>query len=222
MQPHESEFENLLQKNRMFRTSYWHRLNLDALAVSRSKGILTPEDKINRVDMITPVLKRNRSLQAQLSFSTFGWLQAEKVAASDINLQQLNFKRRLVLSLGIFPQANTLLHLIAEKSSKEDQSFPAMQIQALLDAEQFHIDPDITGTEEEDQFKVPILVNQIGKSAYQLMHDSGRRVLIDTLMGKVEFHRIINYQEEIDELLQQEDPNMMKFIESSLQQNKST
>ena len=54
------------------------------------------------------------------------------------------------------------------------------------------------------------------------MHDSGRRVLIDTLIGKVEFHRIINYQTEFDELLQQEDPNLMKFIESSMQQNKST
>ena len=54
------------------------------------------------------------------------------------------------------------------------------------------------------------------------MHDTGRRVLIDTLMGKIEFHRIINYQQEVEELLQQEDPNMIKFIESSLQETPST
>ena len=54
------------------------------------------------------------------------------------------------------------------------------------------------------------------------MHDTGRRVLIDKLMSKIPFHRIINYQEEVDELLQQEDPNLISFIESSLQENEST
>ena len=54
------------------------------------------------------------------------------------------------------------------------------------------------------------------------MHDLGLRVLIDTLMSKIQFYRIINEQEEMDELLQQEDPNMINFLESSLQQNEST
>ena len=54
------------------------------------------------------------------------------------------------------------------------------------------------------------------------MHDTGRRVLIDTLMSKIEFHRIINYQYEVEELLQQEDPNMINFIESSLQETPTT
>ena len=35
-------------------------------------------------------------------------------------------------------------------------------------------------------------------------------------MSKIQFHRVINVQEEMDELLQQEDPNMINFIESSL------
>ena len=122
MQPLENEFEKLIQSNRLFRTNYWHTLNLDARHLSHTQGVLCDEDKIKRVDMITPVIKCGTSFQAQLSFSTFEWLQAEKVAAGDINMELLSEKRRLQLTLGIFPQANTLLHLIADRSSKEDQS----------------------------------------------------------------------------------------------------
>ena len=87
MQTQENEFEKLIQSNRLFRTNYWHRLNLEARHLSHTKGVLTEEDKIKRVDMITPVLKIGTSFQAQLSFSTFEWLQAEKVAAGDINME---------------------------------------------------------------------------------------------------------------------------------------
>lgn len=65
-------------------------------------------------------------------------------------LDSVEVKRRLQLSMGIFPQATTLLHLIASKSSKEDQSSGALQIQALLEAESAFADEEITGTEEGD------------------------------------------------------------------------
>ena len=56
---------------------------------------------------------------------------------------------------------------------------------ALLESEHSYVDSELTGTEEIDQFQIPIIVNNRGKTAFKQMHDTGRRVLIDTLMKKI-------------------------------------
>ena len=53
------------------------------------------------------------------------------------------------------------------------------------------------------------------------MHDAGLRVLVDTIMSQIQFHRIITDQAEVGALLQKEDPNLMKFIESGLQETEA-
>ena len=75
-----------MQSNRLFRTSYWHRLNLDEQKRNKSRSSLRADDVINRVDMITPVHKQEKGFAAHLAFSTFEWLQAEKVADGEIKL----------------------------------------------------------------------------------------------------------------------------------------
>ena len=105
-------------------------------------------------------MKRGNGFEAQLSFNTFEWLQVEKVASGKIQLSQLSDRHRLQLSFGVFPKAQTLLHLIADKSSKEDQSQSAAQIMALLESEHSLIDVEMTGSEEPDQFQIPILANE--------------------------------------------------------------
>ena len=101
----EDEFESLLQSNRLYRNQYWHRLNLDAFRKSRNKSQLADDNIVKMVDMISTVHKNGASFEAHLSFSTFGWLQAERVADGEIMLDQLSDKHRLRLTLGIFPQA---------------------------------------------------------------------------------------------------------------------
>ena len=67
-----------------------------------------------------------------------------------------------------------------------------------------------------------MLPNYEGKTAFNLMNLMGHRVLVDTLLGLISFPRIINVQEEFKELLDVQDPNMIKFIESSLLENEYT
>ena len=59
-------------------------------------------------------------------------------------------------------------------------------------------------------------------TAFWIMHDKGLRVLVDTMMSSFEMQRIVNWQEEVDQLLQEQDPNIIKFIESSLHGTDST
>lgn len=50
------------------------------------------------------------------------------------------------------------------------------------------------------------------------MHEQGLSVLVDEMMSQIQFNRIIRNQEQFYEILESEDPSMIKFIESSLQE----
>ena len=69
---------------------------------------------------------------------------------------------------------------------------------------------------------IPMLPNQQGVTSFWQMHEQGNRVLVDTMMSSIEFQRIVHSQEEVDKLLEEHDPSMIKFIESSLQETCST
>ena len=45
------------------------------------------------------------------------------------------------------------------------------QIKALLESEKYFIDHKLTGSEEEDVFRIPLVANHEGKTPYQYMHD---------------------------------------------------
>ena len=53
---YESEFESQIHSNRLFQTSFWHKMNLKDIGLMHSKGVLTEVDVINRADMVTPVI----------------------------------------------------------------------------------------------------------------------------------------------------------------------
>ena len=42
---------------------------------------------------------------------------------------------------------------------------------ALLESEHSLIDVEMTGSEEPDQFQIPMLANEQGKTPYKQMHD---------------------------------------------------
>ena len=64
-------------------------------------------------------MSQEKGFQVQLSSSPFEWYLAEKVVSNETKLEQLDDQRRLQLTLGVFPlQEPTLLHMIAEKSTK--------------------------------------------------------------------------------------------------------
>lgn len=48
------------------------------------------------------------------------------------------------------------------------------------------------------------------------MHEQGLSVLVDAMMSQIQFNRIIRNQDQFYEILESEDPSMIKFIESSL------
>lgn len=53
----------------------------------------------------------------------------------------------------IFPQQNSsLLHMIAAKSNKQDQSVPVYQIRTLLEAEQSFVGEEIAEDESTELF----------------------------------------------------------------------
>ena len=53
------------------------------------------------------------------------------------------------------------------------------------------------------------------------MHEQGFSVLVDAMMSQIQFNRIIRNQDQFYDILESEDPNMIKFIESSLQETEN-
>ena len=78
------------------------------------------------------------------------------------------------------------------------------------------------GTDEPVQFLVPLIANKLGKTPFHLMDDFGLRSLSDTMMGYTMFQYLINHQTGVDRILQQEAPNLIKCIESSLMETETT
>ena len=62
-----------------------------------------------------------------------------------------------------------------------------------------------------------MIANRLGKRPYQLMAELGLRALADTMMGNMKFQCLNNYQEDVSRMLDNEAPNLMKCIETSLE-----
>ena len=58
----------------------------------------------------------------------------------------------------------------------------------------------------------------LGETAFQQMRRQDLKDLVWTMRSQIQFYRIVYNQDEVDNLLQQEDPNMIKFLNSSLQE----
>ena len=56
--------------------------------------------------------------EAKLSFKIKDWYLSEKIAAKSFDINMLNDNKKLKLSLKVFPQQKTLLHMIAAKTEK--------------------------------------------------------------------------------------------------------
>ena len=124
--------------------------------------------------------------------------------------------------MGIFPQqSSTFFHIIASQSVKDDQTVPNSQIRSILEAEKHFEGEEVAVDESTESFKIPILPNKLGMTSFWQMHEAGLRVLVDTMLSNIQFYRIIKEQKDVGELLEQEDPSMIKFIESSLQESQA-
>ena len=75
--------------------------------------------------MITPVARNNRQFEAQLAFMTFDWFLAEKIASNETSIDNLDDEHKLQITLSIYPQQMTLMHLIIMSTNKDDQSHQA-------------------------------------------------------------------------------------------------
>ena len=71
--------------------------------------------------MISPaVLRRHGGFEARLSFTVFDWLLAEKIASLETNINKLDSRHIVRLSLTIYPEQKTLLHMITAGFTKDD------------------------------------------------------------------------------------------------------
>ena len=62
-----------------------------------------------------------------------------------------------------------------------------------------------------------MIPNRLGVRPYRMMSDLGLRALADTLMGNCRFQNLNNYQSDVSCMLENEAPNLMKCIETSLE-----
>ena len=77
---------------------------------------------VNFIDMITPVARNKCHFEVQLAFMTFDWFLAEKIASNETSIDNLDDEHKLQVTLSIYPQQVTLIHLIIMSTNKEDQS----------------------------------------------------------------------------------------------------
>ena len=72
--------------------------------------------------MITPVARNKHRFEAQLAFMAFDWFLAEKIASNETSIDNLDDEHKLQITLSIYPQQMTLIHLIIMSTNREDQS----------------------------------------------------------------------------------------------------
>ena len=211
----ENFFGEFFMRNRLYRAAHWHRLNFTDNGDADGDKVLDAE--VNDINMITPVIRKHGRFEVQLAFNIFDWFLGEKIASNETSVEVLPDLHRLQITLSIYPQQMTLMHLIIMKTNKEDQSYQAAQLKTILETADQYENPDATGLEINTQFRVPMIANRYNKRPYQLTFDLGLRALADVLMGNVKFQNLNNYQEDVRIMLENEAPNLMKCIETSLE-----
>lgn len=208
-------FGEFFMRSRLYRAAHWHRLNFIENGDADGDKVLDAE--VNNINMITPVIRNHGRFEVQLAFNIFDWFLGEKIASKETSVELLPDLHKLQITLSIYPQQLTLLHLIIMKTNQEDQSYQAAQLKTILDTADSYENPEETGLEINAQFKVPMIANRYNKRPYQKTFDLGLRALANALMGNVQFQNLNNYQEDVSRMLENEAPNLMKCIESSLE-----
>ena len=141
----ESIFGEFFMRNRLYRASHWHRCNFIDNGDADGDSVLDAE--VNDINMITPVIRRNGKFEAQLAFNMFDWFLGEKIAANETSVEVLPESHKLQLTLSIYPQQLTLLHLIINGTNKEDQSAQAAQLKNILETAEQYENTEVTGLE---------------------------------------------------------------------------
>ena len=80
---------------------------------------------MSKYSMITPAQRTNRHFVSRLSFRVLDWFLGLQIATGVSNFEKFYDRRKLELTLSIYPQQETLMHMIAHKANKDDQSQPA-------------------------------------------------------------------------------------------------
>ena len=80
----------------------------------------------------------------------------------------------------------------------------------------------MTGQLDPTLFNVPIIPNLDEKLPLKLMHELDLRALSDTILCYTSFRSLIHSQEAVERILSQNAPNLIKCLESSLEETESS
>ena len=69
---------------------------------------------------------------------------------------------------------------------------------------------------------MPIIPDASGMTPFHLVQKLRLNVLLDEMMEHLRFSRLINEQETVKQILKQGDPNLIKFVESSLEETQAS
>ena len=95
-------------------------------------------------------------------------------------------------------------------------------MRSLLEPEQEPSDPEATGNEDADLFKVPIILDANGVSPFRQMIKANLKPLSDIMMLYVKFQSIVNDQQDVRLMLEQNASNMISCIDTSLYETPTT
>ena len=209
-----------MKRNRHFRTTFYHRLNLQHNKDSRSKTEW--QDSLSQKSMIAPVKKINQKFVAELTFRTFDWLLAEKLASQEFTAGHLDETNRSLLLLNIYPNQSTALHLIASETREATEPKAVELLKSLLEPYQEPSDSEVAEIEGDELFKVPIIHDANGMTPFRQMNKKKLKSLSDVMMFYMKFQSIVNDQQDVQLMLEQNASNMIKCIDTSLRETPAT
>ena len=64
----------------------------------------------------------------QYSFQILDWILATQIAENEVDIEKLDDRHKLQLSLYIFPKQKSIIHMISEKALQDDQNPSAATI----------------------------------------------------------------------------------------------
>ena len=150
---YEEEFEQLKQQTCLIKANQQHRKNLQLDNKKLKQQDLHKDLKTFDTETHFKMHGNGEGFQTHLSFFPFEWYLAEEIATNKAQLDVLEEKQRLKLTMSIFPsQYSSLLHIIAAKTEKKEQSLLASEIRTLLEDEKNYFDEKFAEDENAEQF----------------------------------------------------------------------
>ena len=142
--------------------------------------------EISEINMIAPVQRINSRFKTQLGFRSFDWFLAEQIASKETDIKKLDGHHRIQLSLNIYPQQKTLLHMITAGFNKDDQSRSEALTKFILEAAG-KFDIGVARTDTPIKFIVPMIADRDGKTPLQLMNNSNNKALLDIMANYYQY-----------------------------------